>query len=469
MRRLSPQNHRAIQGKLSAQRIAVRFGLALLFAVLLCALAVLLGRDFILNRIARPRIEKEFAAAHPGLSLSLGNLHFDYRAGRLVCHQAAVTNSNSGVSCRFAEVTANRLEWNRLLFGPRRVDLILAHAELQATEVRLSFPASQYEIRCARASLSVRRSQALVQDFELQPSIGDEEFFAARPFRRTRFRLRMTLCRFDGLAGLELLQGKVCRARHLEVDGGALESVFNRDKPVNLQAHRRLTLRELLAALKIPLEVNQVKIINSQLRFGQKPGPGRPPRFLTFDDLRLTAQGIAYPAVPGTISPMFATAKLMNAGNVGLNVQVPLADPEFTFRYSGALGAMDLTNLNSFLEIAAHCRVKSGRLHELAFSAEVREGHLVGELRPVYEGLDVELLKRNGRGEGELGEWAKSFLVDKFLLRRGNLPGDSKPLVIGRIDDNRKPGESFLHFGWFALRDAILDVLGFGRLVKTHR
>jgi hypothetical protein len=214
------------------------------------------------------------------------------------------------------------------------------------------------------------------------------------------------------------------------------------------------------------VEINQVKVTHGELKFGQKPGPGRLPRFLNFDSIRLTAQGLVYPAAPGTISPMYASARLMNAGNLSLSVQVPLADPEFTFRYSGSLGAMDLTCLNSFLEVASHCRLKSGRLRELVFSGDVKAGHAQGELRALYQDLDLELLKRTGPGESEFVERAKSFLLDTLALRKTNMPQDSKQVVTSRLDYTRKPGESFLHLGWFALRNAILDVLGFSRYVK---
>lgn len=465
MRRLAPQCETRVRGKF-VQRFAVRLALTVLLAALLGAVATLLSEDWILNRFARPRIEREFAAAHPGLSLKLAELHYHYRGNQMVCRDAAIKNLQSGVSCRFGEVTAKGVEWKRLLLGPRRMDRMLAQGEFHLRAMEMSFPTSHYEIRCARVSLSLPASKAVLENFELHPSVGDEEFFAASPFRRTRFRLDVPRCRFVELDAIALLQGKKCRARALEVEGGMLETIFNRDKPINPQARRRLTLRELLLFLKIPLEISQVKVTNGQFKFGQKPGPGRPPRFLSFDGVRLTAESLIYPAAPGTISPMYATAKLMNAGNLTLSVQVPLADPEFTFRYSGSLGAMDLTCLNPFLEIASHCRLKSGRLRELVFSAEAKESHVRGELRALYENFDLELLKRSGPGESELVERAKSFLVDNLVLRRTNLPQHSKPVAVGRIDYTRKPGESYLHFGWFALRNAILDVLGFSRYVK---
>ena len=60
----------------------------------------------------------------------------------------------------------------------------------------------------------------------------------------------------------------------------------------------------------------------------------------------------------------------------------------------------------------------------------------------------------------------KSFLMDELLLRRTNLPEPGKPLAIGRMDYARQPGESVVHFGWFALRSGMMDVLGFSQYVK---
>jgi hypothetical protein len=304
----------------------------------------------------------------------------------------------------------------------------------------------------------------VLQDVQLQPFLGNEQFFAARQFRRTLFHLNVAHCRFAGLAGLELLQGKACRARKVEFQGCVLDTVFNRDKPINLEAHRLLTLNDLLAAIRIPVQLDQVSFTNSQLRFGQRTAPGQPAKFLTFDSVHLAAENLSYPAAPGRFSPMYATAKFMSAGELSLTAQVPLAEPEFSFRYSGSLAAMDLTRLNPFLEAAANCRVKTGLLRELTFSAQSVGGHAQGQLRGLYEHLDLEFLPRNG--QAAFVEGTKSFVVDEFLLRRTNLPQAGKPLAIGRMDYTRQPGESFVHFGWFALRSGMMDVLGFSRYVK---
>jgi hypothetical protein len=464
MRLLPSQREISVRRKLFFRKISTRVLLAVVLVLLLCVMVPLLFGDFLLERFAKPEVEAHFRAAHPDVSLRLGRLHYELRSNKIVASKVEFENLRSATTCQFQNITATGVEWKRLLFGPRRLGLILPHAHLQAQGMDVCFPNPQYEIRCSQIALSVPDSQAVLDDVQLQPSVTDEQFFATREFRRIRFHLNVAHCRFSGLPALELLQGTICRARKVEFDDCALDTVINRDKPINRQAHRLLTLNDLLAAIRIPVQLDQVTFTNSQLRLGERTAPGQPAKSLTFDRVHLAAEHLTYPAPRGMFSPMYGTARFMDAGELSLTAQVPLADPEFSFRYSGSLGAMDLTRLNPFLEAAANCRVKSGLLRELAFSAQSVEGHAQGQLRGLYQDLDLEFLPRNG--EGALVEGTKTIVVDELLLRRTNLPQSGKPLAIGRIDYTREPGESFLHFGWFALSSGMMDVLGISRYAK---
>src|SRR5689334_340270 len=111
----SPCKTRARTG-LRTRKFAVRLGLVLAVLALLCLVALIVFGDFFLNRFAKPRVEHRFDAAHPGLSLSLGQLHYDFHSNQIACTAVALRNLKSGTCCRFQNVMARGVDWRRLLF-----------------------------------------------------------------------------------------------------------------------------------------------------------------------------------------------------------------------------------------------------------------------------------------------------------------------------------------------------------------
>jgi hypothetical protein len=155
MRLVPPQREIRIWRKLNFRKISARVFVAVVIVALLSGGALLLFGNFFLERFAKPEVEVQFDAAHPGISLGLGELHYELRSNKIVARKVEVRNLRSGTICQFQDITATGVEWKRLLFGQRRLGLILPQAHLQAQGMDITFPNSQYEIRCSQIALSV--------------------------------------------------------------------------------------------------------------------------------------------------------------------------------------------------------------------------------------------------------------------------------------------------------------------------
>jgi hypothetical protein len=149
----------------------------------------------------------------------------------------------------------------------------------------------------------------------------------------------------------------------------------------------------------------------------------------------------------------------MNAGLLKVLMTIPVASPDFSFHYSGSLGAMDLTRLDAFLETAEHTRIKSGRAQEAAFDIAVIAGQAHGRVRAIYRDLEIAVLdKQTGTANG-LGNRVASFLANLLKIRKSNLPDASGSMKEGEVNYTRTPHDEFLQFAWFALRTGVLDII----------
>jgi hypothetical protein len=149
----------------------------------------------------------------------------------------------------------------------------------------------------------------------------------------------------------------------------------------------------------------------------------------------------------------------MNAGTLKVQISIPITPPDFSLHYTGSLSAMDLTQLDAFLEIAEHTRIKSGSAQAAAFEIDVNAGQARGRVRAIYKDLEIAVLdKHTGSAKG-LTDRVASFLANVVKIRNANAPEGSGPSKTGEIKYTRRPDDEFQQFLWFALRTGVLDII----------
>ena len=197
---------------------------------LAAALLILVFGGAILNGYCKGKMERAYAATHPGRALRFGRLDYSMGANRLVAQSVTLTATNSTLTT--GRISLTGIRWSRLLWGKAVVADVLALATLEAVNLNLEFPQAHYGVLCARLRASVPGSEFLAEDTELRALVADEEFFAAHDYRTTRFHLVLPECRVSGLAYGELFQGKSYRARSVVFSRPSFDTLVNRDKPV---------------------------------------------------------------------------------------------------------------------------------------------------------------------------------------------------------------------------------------------
>jgi hypothetical protein len=438
--------------------LSARVGLCLgAVGLAVVALIVVFGGE-VLNGVVKGKIERAFARAHPGSALRLGHLRYSVGANVLVAESASLSATN--LTCTASQISLTGVRWGRLLWGRKALVEVLAHAGLDATNLHAEFPQALYQLRCARVRASVPGSELLLQGTDLYPVVGDEVFFAADTFRRTRFRLAVPECRVLGLAYGELLEGKSYRAGSIHLAGGSFDALVNRDKPVRPAPKSPLMLQEALAAIRQPLHVDHLSITNAHLRYGERVVAGAAPGVLTFGDASLYVEGLANRREGPEAILIRAQSEFMKGGVLKVQLSIPVGSPDVSFRYAGSLGAMELTRLNAFLEIAEHTRILSGGAQGVLFEIDVAGGRARGRVQALYRDLKIAVLDSQTGSEKGLENRVASFFANVVKLRHSNPTVESGPMREGKLDYTRKPQDTFLQFLWFALRRGVLDAIG---------
>jgi len=351
--------------------------------------------------------------------------------------------------------------WMHLLWGGSFAHKDFAHVDLDAQDIELNFLQSCYELRCGRLRVSVADSEMVAESLELHPFAGDEQFFRGSTFRRTRLSFVTSQCSVMGLACLELLQGKKYHTRSVQIHDAFLDILVNKDKPDSRDTSGPFMPNEILSSIKKTLQVDSLSIMNGRLKYSERFVFGSKPAFITFDNIQVLAEGISNHVGRGAALVIHAQGKFVKAGTMKLLITIPVASPEFSFHYSGSLSGMELSPINSFLEISDQMRIKTGVLQEATFDINVVSGRARGKLRGIYRDLTLAAIDEQTGSEKGFSDGITSFIANSLKIRGTNVPDKSGSIKIGEVKYVRVPDDPFIQFMWFALRTGVRDVLGF--------
>ena len=429
--------------------------------MLVCVLTFLFFPDPLVNRFVKPRITRAFAEAYPAYSIRIADMNYSVLKNRFGFDSVALSAVDSTFSSNMGPFSVSGIRWMHLLWGGSLAPNDFANVNLDAQDIELSFQQSQYRLRCKQLLISVPNSQMVAESLEVHSLAGDDEFFRGSKFRRTRLNFVTPQCRVMGLGCLELLQGKSYHARSVHIHDAVLDILVNKDKPDSRDSSGPFMPNEILSSIKETLQVDSLSFMNGWLKYCERFVFGSKPAFIIFSNMQVLAEGIANHGDQGAILVIHAQGNLANAGTMKVLMRIPVASPEFSFHYNGSLSKMDLSPLNSMLEISDQMRIKTGVLQEATFDVNVVSGRASGKLRGIYRDLTLAAIDKQTESEKGFSNGITSFIANNLKIRGTNVPDKSDSMKIGEVKYIRQPDDPFIQFEWFALRTAVRDVLGF--------
>ena len=438
-------------------RLYRAIGLSLAGLVLVAA-GIHVAANVWLNRYVRPKVEKAASVHLPGTSLRLGALRYEFWRNRLHCASLDLSMP-SGEPARTGSVSLMGVGWTGLMAGKPNPWQLLRHAQIDVTNLSAGWPAGEYRVQCGQLRISVPDSEFTVQTLTLQPSVSDEAFFAADPFRRVRYRLAVASCTVRGVGFAELFDGQAYRAESVELKAPMFESFVDREKPRRPSTGMPPMAHEVLASIKRPFRIGRFTIIDGSVRTMGRRFAGAEPGVLTFSAVSMTANEVANAAAGGRMIGILAEGRLVDAGKMTVQMSVPVAPASLAFHYSGKLGAMDLTRLNAYLSGMGGFEIKSGHADGASFDVAVTDGRAHGAFKGAYQGLQVTVLGRETGSEKGVTERVATLLANQIKVRHENKPDKAGVIKEGKIDYARLPEETFLQFAWNALRAGITDLI----------
>lgn len=419
----------------------------------------------ILNGYGKARLERSFAQAFPGNVLKIGKLDYSRATNLLVADSVRVSATSS--TYRIGRVELKDVHWMRLIWGSAGAMDAFAKARLDATNLDAEFHQAKYTIHCQRVHASVPESTMTLFITEIHPTVDDEELFAADAYRMTRFRVVLPECAIAGLDYDELFLGESYSARSIRVYRPTFDALADRYKSVGPFVKSPLMVHEALAAIRKPLRIDTLSITDGDVKYSERAVRTDIPGVLTFTEFNLDAvnlanrrdASVANQGEAAAVIRIYGHSKLMDAGVLSVEMEIPVASPDFSYHYFGSLTAMDLTRLNKFLDYAEHTRIKSGQAQMAEFDINVDKGVARGHVHAIFKNLKIAFLDNKSRSENGLGDLITSFLANLISIKSSNSKTSASDMKVGKVAYTKQPDEAFFQFSWFALRSGVLDVI----------
>jgi hypothetical protein len=375
--------------------------------------------------------------------------------------QVAVTHRDSAVT------TVRRVTVGHAAFAPDasrwNTPFPLGHLTLAIDGLLRRTP--RMNVAVGRVWLAADSSHLVFDSLHAAPPGNDSAWQAINPYRKAR--LSVTMRRVD-LRGIDLqafARHGDLRARAIEVGGMIIDVLKDKNKPEDPapKVVRRTpedALRDVGAVIQVDTVLGQ-GLVTYRERAAGAPSPG----ILSFGAIRV--RGYNFSTDPRRMNDahpfrLIGDTKLMGAGAMHVEWDVPLLSRDLSMHWHGSLGRMNPEAMNGFLPNSVGMRFAGGTFDGATWQASVTHGLASGTLAPRWHDLHVELPGVDRGDSGVVGGIVRGvakLAANTFGIRADNdTIGGAQPIdgVINHQWINVEPLPLFI---WLQLRAPLLGIL----------
>lgn len=410
------------------------------------------------NGFIKSKIENSFKKSNPGYSLSISSLHYKFWNNKIEADTIRIYKNDSVQIYRIIGCSVAGIRFNQLLSGGPKDGNFNGYVA-DAKEININNKESKYEMNIKAIHVSVDDSIMVAKDFEYHPTTDDEKLFAANQFRQTRVKIKIPSIKLSGTNPEGLINNKKFHARLAKLNDMSVDILLNKDKPCEIDTAINPMPNELFNKIKNPFQFDSITIENGQLSYNERFEVNGQNANLSFNHINIKAAEINDTLKNSTTAIINGNGIFNNTTPLNLSMIVPLSSKDFSLKYSGTWGEMDLTNINHYLDIAEAMRVKSGRLESASFNVDITNGYASGNVKAIYTDLKLEPVIGK-QTKSKLRTNVNYFLLNSLMIHKNNIADKKGNVKPGEIKYMRGHDTAFMEMIWFSLRSGIIDISG---------
>jgi hypothetical protein len=312
----------------------------------------------------------------------------------------------------------------------------LTHLSVKGADRLYRFSLVDASFNKASRSLEMNR-------LSFHPLMGYEEVAKKIPRAITLYDLIVPHARLAGIAWDSLVSSGFLHARVLAVDSFDLAMFKNNRLPVDTRSKMGRYPAQLLKKLPFSLALDSVSLAGGKIAYTeisrQSGLRAHAELFRIHGNFRNVTNHATFihkhKMMAANLRGEFAGAPLW------INMDFDVVDPAGTFTVKGSAGATSRSGLNAILFPLEGIRFNSLDLHQVNFIVNGNENFMRGEVRTLYDNLEMEWSQKtkNGLNKNEL----ISAVANLLVLKSNPLPGKPGRTVYVTVD--REPNRSYFN------------------------
>ena len=325
--------------------------------------------------------------------------------------------------------------------------------------------ATKRNILVAHLNIDAGAKRIVVDSLRAAPS-GDDSAFARRtPYRKARLSVSMAHVEARGIDLPAFLRRGALRASVLDVRGLVVDVMKDKTKPEDPAPNKiRRFPQQVMRDVQSEIQIDTL-LGTGLVTYRERDDNATNAGTLTFGSIKL--RGYNFSTDPSRMSNatpfrLIGDARLMGAGALHVEWDVPLLSRTFAMKWRGSLGTMDPKAMNGFLPDAVGMRFSGGVFEGATWDATVINGMATGKLEPRWHDLHVELPGVARKDSGLVGGLMRGMA--KLAANTFGIRGDNDSMGGHRPKDASIThqwvhDETLPQFIWFQLRDPLLLLL----------
>lgn len=225
--------------------------------------------------------------------------------------------------------------------------------------------------------------------------------------------------------------------------------IFNdRTLPENKSSKVGNAPYQLLLKCALPVYINRLKIINSNIAYKERNDVSKSSGSLVFTNVNGDITNITNIPERVKLNPvMKINLNCLLNGQTGLETSwvLPLTRGNGNYKVNGKLGSVNVTSLNTVTEPLAMVSMTSGTINSLNFSLSGNDNTVSCTVLMRYKDLKIEVLKINGALEVDKNS-VSTFLANTVIINDN--PINDNPVRISNIINTRASNKSFFNLLW---------------------
>lgn len=332
-----------------------------------------------------------------------------------------------------------------------------------AAAVAYTRPDSLYHLHTGPLRLETAQRELVLRDLRYGLTVSKAEFY--RQVGLAQDIGDIAIARI-GLSGIDLgrwMDTQTIAAAALNIDSGHI-AVYKDKTQYNPPENKigRSPHQQLLR-LEQRVAIDSVLVDALDIRFTEVSDQTGEAGTVTFDGTTAVIHHLTNDSTElahDRFMRLYARAQAMGTGDLAVDFRFDLLDSLGAHTYHAEVGPMDATAFNRMLTPQMRVEVEQGTIRRLRFDMEANDRRTMGSLQLDYDGLKVNMLRKDADG-GTSEKKIVSFFANRFLLNDSN-PDANGIHHTGDVYIERPYSFSFFKMIWRSIREGTKECIGLG-------